>query len=69
MSRIVAVAGGTGKLGRAIVECLVSSGNFQVLVFAREVCICILLPQPSTYPRIAGQRDQIEGTRRERGRY
>lgn len=39
MSNIVAVAGGTGKLGRAIVECLVSSGKFQVLVLARKVYI------------------------------
>jgi uncharacterized protein YbjT (DUF2867 family) len=36
-SNIVAVAGGTGKLGRAIVERIVKSGNFQVFVLAREV--------------------------------
>ncbi|KAF2689455.1 NAD(P)-binding protein [Lentithecium fluviatile CBS 122367] len=36
MSSIVAVAGGTGKLGRAIIDSLVSSGMFEVLVFARE---------------------------------
>ncbi|KAF2649202.1 NAD(P)-binding protein [Lophiostoma macrostomum CBS 122681] len=36
MSSIVAVAGGTGKLGRAIVETLVGSGKFQVHILARE---------------------------------
>jgi uncharacterized protein YbjT (DUF2867 family) len=36
-SNIVAVAGGTGKLGRAIVERIVKSGKFQVFVLAREV--------------------------------
>ncbi|KAH6612514.1 hypothetical protein C7974DRAFT_476374 [Boeremia exigua] len=36
MSSIVAVAGGSGKLGRAIVESLVASGKYQVFVFARE---------------------------------
>jgi NAD(P)-dependent dehydrogenase (short-subunit alcohol dehydrogenase family) len=38
MSAVVAVAGGTGRLGRAIVESLVSSGQFKVFVLAREVC-------------------------------
>lgn len=37
MSSVVAVAGGTGKLGRAIVESLVPTGNYQVFVLARAV--------------------------------
>lgn len=36
-SKIVAVAGGTGKLGRAIVEELVSNGSYKVLILGREV--------------------------------
>lgn len=36
-SKIVAVAGGTGNLGRAIVERLVASGKYKVLVLGREV--------------------------------
>lgn len=36
-STVVAVAGGTGKLGRAIVDRIVASGNFKVYVLAREV--------------------------------
>jgi len=36
-SRIVAIAGGTGNLGRAIVERVVASGKFKVFVLAREV--------------------------------
>lgn len=34
---VVAVAGGTGKLGRAIVEALVSDGRHDVLILARAV--------------------------------
>lgn len=34
---VVAVAGGTGKLGRAIVDALVSEGRHDVLVLARQV--------------------------------
>ncbi|PSN61510.1 NAD(P)-binding protein [Corynespora cassiicola Philippines] len=36
MSSIVAVAGGTGKLGRAIVDELVAAGSFKVIVLARK---------------------------------
>ncbi|KAH7371111.1 hypothetical protein BKA66DRAFT_444287 [Pyrenochaeta sp. MPI-SDFR-AT-0127] len=35
-SKIVAVAGGTGKLGRAIVEELVNHGGYSVLILGRE---------------------------------
>lgn len=34
---IIAVAGGTGQLGRAIVDGLLNAGGFEVLVLAREV--------------------------------
>jgi len=37
--RIVAVAGGTGKLGRAVVDGIVADGKFDVVVLAREVSI------------------------------
>lgn len=36
-SKIVAVAGGTGQLGRAIVEELVSHGGYTVFILGREV--------------------------------
>lgn len=36
-SNVVAVAGGTGQLGRAVVERLIASNKFQVIVLAREV--------------------------------
>lgn len=36
---IIAVAGGTGKLGRAIVEALVEQGQHSVVALAREVII------------------------------
>jgi hypothetical protein len=36
-SNVVAVAGGTGKLGRALVEELVAHGGYKVLVLSREV--------------------------------
>lgn len=34
---VVAVAGGTGQLGRAIVEEIVKRGDQEVLILAREV--------------------------------
>lgn len=34
---IIAVAGGTGKLGRAIVEALVAEGKHKALILSREV--------------------------------
>lgn len=38
-SRVVAVAGGTGKLGRAIVDELVAYGGYKVFVLSREASI------------------------------
>lgn len=46
---IIAVAGGTGKLGRAIVDGITAAGNFEVVILAREVSI--LYPQMSTIMR------------------
>lgn len=37
---IVAVAGGTGQLGRAIVEELINHGGHKVLILGREVSHC-----------------------------
>jgi len=37
VSKVVAIAGGTGNLGQAIVERIVASGKFKVFVLAREV--------------------------------
>jgi NAD(P)-dependent dehydrogenase (short-subunit alcohol dehydrogenase family) len=34
---VIAVAGGTGKLGRAIVEALVAEGKHKALILSREV--------------------------------
>ncbi|RMJ20300.1 hypothetical protein CDV36_000112 [Fusarium kuroshium] len=36
MSSLVAVAGGTGNLGRTIVEAIIDSGKYQVVILARE---------------------------------
>lgn len=38
-SRTIAVAGGTGKLGRAIVEELITHGGYKVFVLSREASI------------------------------
>jgi nucleoside-diphosphate-sugar epimerase len=35
---VVAVAGGTGAVGRNIVEALVSQGKHKVIVLSRTVC-------------------------------
>lgn len=37
MSSIVAVAGGSGKLGRAIVEAIQATAKYQVIILGREV--------------------------------
>ena len=37
MSSIVAVAGGSAGLGRAIVEQLVADGRYQVIILSRSV--------------------------------
>jgi len=34
---VIAVAGGTGKVGRAIVDALVSQGKHKVIVLSRQV--------------------------------
>jgi len=34
---VVAVAGGTGSIGRAIVEAIVADGEFEVIVLSRKV--------------------------------
>lgn len=44
MSTVVAVAGGTGGLGHAIIDALRSDGRYEVLVLSRKVC---LFPLPS----------------------
>jgi nucleoside-diphosphate-sugar epimerase len=46
----IAVSGGTGKLGRAIVEALRSATNHSILILARSVCellglLSLLLPE------------------------
>jgi uncharacterized protein YbjT (DUF2867 family) len=38
-SRTIAVAGGTGKLSRAIVEELIAHGGYKVFVLSREASI------------------------------
>jgi nucleoside-diphosphate-sugar epimerase len=37
----VAVAGGTGKVGRTIVEAIIAAGKHQVIVLSREVSFTI----------------------------
>lgn len=37
MSTVVAVAGGTNGLGRAIVEALKEDGRYEVVIFSRKV--------------------------------
>lgn len=39
---IVAVAGGTGGVGRTIVEGIVATGRHQVKILSRKVCVYIL---------------------------
>jgi uncharacterized protein YbjT (DUF2867 family) len=39
ISRSVTVAGGTGKLGRAIVEELITHGGFKIFVLSRKANI------------------------------
>lgn len=39
---IIAVAGGAGKLGRAIVEAIVENGQHEVVVLAREVSTSVI---------------------------
>jgi uncharacterized protein YbjT (DUF2867 family) len=37
MSSTVAVAGGTGGLGRALIEAILADGKFDVVILARKV--------------------------------
>jgi len=37
MSHVVAVAGGTGQLGRALVEAIKADGKYELMIFARSV--------------------------------
>jgi uncharacterized protein YbjT (DUF2867 family) len=46
----VAIAGGTGKLGRAIVDSIIATGQFEVVVLARQVYI--LNQQPPTRKKL-----------------
>lgn len=38
----IAIAGGTGQLGRALVDALVAQGKYEVIVLARGVSISLL---------------------------
>jgi NAD dependent epimerase/dehydratase family enzyme len=45
---VVAVAGGTGAVGRSIVEAFISQGKHEVIVLSRMVChIWFNIPLPS----------------------
>jgi NAD(P)-dependent dehydrogenase (short-subunit alcohol dehydrogenase family) len=46
---VIAIAGGTGKLGRAIVEVLVEQGQHNVVVLAREVIITMIYKLATNY--------------------
>lgn len=35
---VVAVAGGTGSIGRAIVDAIIAQGKYEVIVLGRNVC-------------------------------
>lgn len=37
MAAIIAVAGGTGNVGRAIVEAILATGKHQVFILSRKV--------------------------------
>lgn len=43
MSSLIAVAGGTGNLGRTIVEAIVADGKFEVVILGRKVRLIDLL--------------------------
>jgi NAD(P)-dependent dehydrogenase (short-subunit alcohol dehydrogenase family) len=54
---VIAVAGGAGKLGRAIVEALVEQGQHTVVALAREVIIIVMHYLATNYlTQILGQR-------------
>lgn len=35
---VVAIAGGTGSVGRFIIEETIADGNFEVIILGRKVC-------------------------------
>ena len=39
---VVAVAGGTGSLGRTIVDAIKEAGKFEVVILAREVSLHLI---------------------------
>jgi uncharacterized protein YbjT (DUF2867 family) len=57
----VAVAGGTGKVGRTIVEAIVAAGKHEVVVLSREVSLLIKSDMATWLTRVEGK--QVLGTR------
>ena len=57
----VAVAGGTGKVGRTLVEAIVAAGKHEVVVLSREVSL-------STLPYIETCLTHVEGEQVPRAR-
>jgi nucleoside-diphosphate-sugar epimerase len=54
---IIAVAGGAGKLGRAIVEAIVENGQHEVVILAREVSTLVVQNfEMHNLIRLLGQR-------------
>ena len=44
LSRNIAIAGGTGNIGRAIFEELVAHGGYKVFILGRKVCLALAAP-------------------------
>ena len=58
---VVAIAGGTGNLGRALVEAILAKGGSEVIVLARKVCwSCRRLRHADTKRPIPRKRQQLE---------
>lgn len=49
---VVAVAGGTGHLGRTLVEGIVATGKHEVKVFSRKVCLSIKYNSCNACPNV-----------------
>lgn len=62
---IIAVAGGSGHLGRAIAEALVAEGKYQLLILARSVCrmTCASLLYDTYLLNPLGRRGKAESHR------